>query len=206
MGIFCWPNMPDLHKTKSELRRRIVERILAVDSARREVEEKGLFARLPTLPGFLDAKTILLYTKGFPEEIDTRPCLARCLELSKNLVLPKVDRESKTLTLHQVHSLEKDLRVGYRGIPEPRKSTSLIDPSQVDWVLVPGLAFDRDCRRLGRGAGHYDRLLPTLRPDAMKIALILESQWVDLVPVGPHDVSLDAVYSCEKGVLRHQSG
>ena len=60
-------------------------------------------------------------------------------------------------------------------------------------MLVPGVAFDRDGRRLGYGGGYYDRLLPLLSRDATRIAGAFDLQIVDRVPAGPHDVAVDAI-------------
>ena len=63
----------------------------------------------------------------------------------------------------------------------------------IDWVLVPGVAFDRDGRRLGYGGGYYDRLLPLLSPRAARVAGAFDLQIVDRVPAAPHDVAVDAI-------------
>ena len=84
------------------------------------------------------------------------------------------------------------------GIPEPRRSCPPVEPTDVDWALVPGITFDDRCRRLGRGAGYYDRLLPTLRRDVPLWALIFDAQWVAQLPVEPHDVPLDGVITPRK--------
>ena len=69
---------------------------------------------------------------------------------------------------------------------------------------MPGLGFDDLGFRLGRGAGHYDRLLPLLRPDAPRWALALDCQWVEDLPVEPHDVPIDGVVSPGKTVTRRR--
>jgi 5-formyltetrahydrofolate cyclo-ligase len=63
---------------------------------------------------------------------------------------------------------------------------------------VPGLAFDNRGFRLGRGAGHYDRLLPSLRSDAVCWALCLSCQVVEALPVEPHDAPLDGFSAPDK--------
>jgi 5-formyltetrahydrofolate cyclo-ligase len=63
----------------------------------------------------------------------------------------------------------------------------------IDWVLIPGVAFDMAGRRLGYGGGYYDRLLPTLRNDAARIAGAFEVQLVEYVPAAPHDVSVQEI-------------
>ena len=79
--------MSTISDQKAALRRLTVERILALDPSRRAHEERGLLERLPALPGFSVAKTVLLYLSAFPEEIDTKPYLARCFALSRAVVL-----------------------------------------------------------------------------------------------------------------------
>jgi len=93
-----------------------------------------------------------------------------------------------------------------RCVPQPGEGLDAaaacgpdLHPTEVDLVLVPGLAFDRTGRRLGRGGGHYDRFLPRLRPDCRRIGLCFEGQLVDAVPVEPWDQSVDAV-ATESGV------
>ena len=67
---------------------------------------------------------------------------------------------------------------------------------------MPGLAFDAEGFRLGRGKGHYDRLLPTLRPEAPRWALALGPQWVDALPVEAHDQPLDGILGVGRAAIR----
>jgi 5-formyltetrahydrofolate cyclo-ligase len=180
---------------KRALRREMVARILALDPVQRRRDDALLAARFPALPGFARAHTVLLYASAFPEEIATGPMLKRALEAGKRLVCPRVDRAERRLRLFAVDDPARDLVPGTLGIPEPREGCPEVVPAAVDWVLVPGLAFDARGFRLGRGAGHYDRLLPVLRPDAPRWAMIHDCQWVDALPVGPHDVAVDGVVS-----------
>jgi 5-formyltetrahydrofolate cyclo-ligase len=68
-----------------------------------------------------------------------------------------------------------------------------VAPAAIDWVLVPGVAFDAAGRRLGYGGGYYDRLLPQLSPGVARVAGTLEIQLVDRVPAGPHDLPVDTI-------------
>jgi 5-formyltetrahydrofolate cyclo-ligase len=81
------------------------------------------------------------------------------------------------------------------GIPEPGRHLAEVAPEEIDWALVPGLAFDDRGFRLGRGAGYYDRLLPTLRPDAPRWALAYDCQWIEALPNESHDQPLDGIVS-----------
>jgi len=187
---------------KRALRREIVARILALDPANRRRQEAELARRFAALPGLDRATTVLLYVTAFPEEIDTRPIIGRVLGSGLRLVCPRVDRARRCLMLHHVRDLARDLVPGVLGIPEPAPTCPEIAPEAVDWALIPGLGFDRRCYRIGRGAGHYDRLLPTLRADAPRWALALDEQWVDCLPIEPHDQRLDGVVSPATVALR----
>jgi 5-formyltetrahydrofolate cyclo-ligase len=185
----------EIRQRKRSLRKWMVERILALDPDQRRREEAALTARFATLPGIAEARTVLLYVTAFPEEIDTGPLLDDLLAQGRSVLCPRVDRVARRLRLFRIDDPRHDLVPGTLGIPEPRADCLEVDPSDVDWVLVPGLAFDPRGYRLGRGAGHYDRLLPTLRPDARRWALILDCQWVDELPVEPHDIPIDGIVS-----------
>ncbi len=191
----------DPKSRKTQIRREVVARIMAMDPEDRRSQESALAGRLEGLPGFEAAGSVLLYASAFPEEIDTRPMLRRSLELGKRLLLPTVDRPSRSLKISEVADLDWDLVPGLKGIPEPRPDCPVADPGSVDWVLVPGLAFDAFGHRVGRGAGHYDKLLPILRPETPRWALILDAQWVDDLPVEPHDQPLDGVADFRRTVL-----
>ena len=188
----------DVSLLKPLMRRQTIERILAMSSELRDRETRELIVRFPSLPGWITAGTVLLYANAFPEEIETGPLLELALNSGKRLLCPRVDRREKRLRLFEIHNLASDFEAGMLGIPEPKKTCQEVAPDEVEWVLVPGLAFDSRGFRLGRGAGHYDRLLPMLGQNVPKWALIFDSQWVETVPVEAHDVALDGVVSATR--------
>ncbi len=181
-----------IREQKRALRKRVRATVLALDAATREDHDRRLQAIAQDLPGFSSAQTLLLYVKAFAEEIETRQLLETVVACGRRLVLPRVD-PVMGLLLFEVTDLSEQLAPGALGIPEPRPMLRRVDPSEVDWALVPGLAFDLRCRRLGRGAGYYDRLLPALRPDAPRWAVAFECQVIDHIPTEPHDQALTGV-------------
>ena len=183
----------EIAEAKAALRRLLLSRILAMDPAERFEQEKALAEKLPSLPGFAEAGVVLMYVRAFPEEIDTAPMLRFVLDRGSRLVCPRVFRAERRLRLFEVQDLAADFEPGVLGIPEPKPGCREVSPEDVDWTLAPGLGFDRRGYRIGRGAGHYDRLLPKLRPDAPAWALMLTPQWVEDMPVKPHDHRLNGV-------------
>jgi 5-formyltetrahydrofolate cyclo-ligase len=193
-------------RSKKDLRKSIRAEILTLTPMERAAQETRLTALFAALAGYSQARTVLLYAKAFPEELETRPYLKHALESGKRLACPRVDRRERRLRIFQIDDPDADLGPGTLDIPEPRVHCLEIEPSSIDWALVPGLAFDPECRRLGRGAGLYDRLLPQLRPDAPRWAVGFDCQIVDELPVEPHDVSLDGIATPTRLFSRRPEG
>lgn len=172
---------------KRALRDRIRQEILAMDSTVRLGIEADIRSRCWEAPGLAAARTILLYASAFPEEIATAPLLRRVRDEGRTLLCPRVDRRQRRLRLFQIDRPDRDLRPGRLGIPEPSDDCQEVDAGAIDWVLVPGLAFDRRGYRLGRGGGYYDRLLAELADDIPRWSLALPPQLVEGLPIEPHD-------------------
>jgi 5-formyltetrahydrofolate cyclo-ligase len=195
----------DAKALKRAMRRDVVARVRALDPDRRAEEQAALDAAFPTLPGLAGAEWVLLYATAFPEEIETGPFLSWALDSGRRLVCPRVDRAANRLRLFRIEDPDRDFVPGVLGIPEPGPDCPPVEPGRIDWVLVPGVAFDPRGYRVGRGAGHYDRLLPTLRAGVPRWALAFDAQWVDEVPAEPHDVAIDGVVSPSR-MARRASG
>jgi 5-formyltetrahydrofolate cyclo-ligase len=191
---------PLVHLTKRQWRRATIAAIAGLDPDDRREQEAALAAALPRVPGWTQAETVLLYVSAFPEEIRTAPMLAMAYEAGKRVILPRVDRRARRLRLHRVIDPGRDLGPGVLGIPEPGAGLPEIPADSIDWALIPGVAFDDRGYRLGRGAGHYDRLLPAMRPDAVCWAFCLSCQLVPRLPIEPHDVPVDGITAPDRTV------
>ena len=164
------PGSMDIPAQKQAIRRAMVERILALDPDDRRRQEADLTRRLATLPGFEAAGTVLLYVSAFPEEIATGPALRQVLSLGKRLVCPRVDRPARRLRLYRVDDPEPTSSAGPRHPrAEPTSRRGRARGDRLGPRPRPGVRRPRLPPRPGRG--YYDRLLPTLRPDAPRWAL-----------------------------------
>jgi 5-formyltetrahydrofolate cyclo-ligase len=134
--------------------------------------------------------TVALYAP-LAEEVDLLPLLA--WDTNRCWVMPRVCGDS--LTLHEVRDLANDLAPGSFGIREPAPALPIIQITAVDVFLCPGVAFDAQGGRLGRGRGYYDRMLAMARPDAIKIGVCHPIQRVPDTFPDAHDVAMDEVIS-----------
>lgn len=181
-----------LREAKRALRERVLHARDALPPTIRSEAGQAIVASLIARADYSSARTLLL-TLPFGSEWDTRPLLELSLGMKKRVVLPRVNAASRMLELCAVEKVERDAAPGFRGIYEPGAHCELVPLEAIDWVLVPGVAFDAAGGRIGYGGGYYDRMLPLLRPDARRIAAAFEVQIVDLVPAAAHDLAVDAV-------------
>ena len=177
---------------KRGLRARILRERDATPAEDRATASASIAALLLAREDFASSKTVLL-TLPFGSEWDTRALLRAALAGAKTVALPRVNLTTRMLDICAITRIEHDAAPGYRGIPEPGAHCELLGVASIDWVLVPGVAFDRAGHRIGYGGGYYDRLLPLLRADAHRVAGAFELQLVDHVPAASHDVTVDAV-------------
>ena len=181
-----------LREAKRTLRQRVVTARDALDAGTRSDASAAIAARIAALPSFAAARSILL-TLPFRSEWDTRPLIAAALASGRSVVVPRVDEAARMLELRSITDSARDLTPGFRGILEPQPHCPVVLPSAIDWVLVPGVAFDAAGRRLGYGGGYYDRLLPLFPLTALRVAGAFETQIVDRVPAAPHDLTVNIV-------------
>lgn len=169
------------------------ERLASVTAPEREGKSRAACAKLLQCKEFQLASSVAVFN-SMPIEIDTKPVIQAALKAGKRVFLPRTDLSKKELTFYEIRDLAADLEPGTLGILEPIPSrTRAISVSEIDCVLVPGLAFGADNHRIGFGAGLYDRFLSTLKPGVPRIGLGFSFQKMPSVPVEAHDIRLDFV-------------
>lgn len=151
-------------------------------------DESVVAGQLAMHPRIAEAHTLLLYST-LPDEVPTQQLLDLLTAAGKTVVLPRV--VSATDMELRRYTGRGDLQPGAFGIMEPTGAL-FDDYGQIDVAVVPGMAFDNDGHRLGRGKGYYDRFLRQL-PSAYKLGLCFSWQLVDHVPTDEHDIPMDDV-------------
>jgi 5-formyltetrahydrofolate cyclo-ligase len=182
----------DLRGSKRTLRARTLAARDGLAAQRHAEHSRAIAATIVARADFRAAKTLLL-TLPLGSEWATAPLFDAAFGQGSTVALPRVDPSTRMLELCVVTDLGHDVAAGYRGIREPLPHCARIDPSKIDWVLVPGVAFDRDGNRLGYGGGFYDRLLPLLAPAVPRVAGAFELQLVERVPAAAHDLAINVI-------------
>jgi len=145
---------------------------------------------LVALPEVARASVVLAYG-ATPEEIDPAPAISILRAAGATIAYPRIESPG-VLGLHIVAD-EAELVHGPFGLTEPPAEAPRIGPERIDVVVVPGVAFDEQCWRLGYGGGYYDRLLPLLSDECVRIGVAYDEQLLDTIPAEEHDARLHAV-------------
>ena len=187
---------------KVRLRKEILKKRDLVSPEVRAEKSLAIMERLFEAEEFKSAGMLHVFV-SFGSEVSTEPIIKRSLEMGKRVVVPITDYKARRLTLSEIADYDLDLRPGHWGIPEPRsEAVRVIDPDQLDLILIPGVAFDKAGRRLGHGAGYYDKLLAGCKGRPFTIALGYELQVIDNVPVMDYDVKIDGIITEERVIRR----
>ncbi|MEA3428139.1 MAG: 5-formyltetrahydrofolate cyclo-ligase [Thermodesulfobacteriota bacterium] len=192
--------MEDIKEKKREIREDMAKKLKEFSAGELIEKTRGIEERLFEFANFLESKVILLYMHANGEVV-TNDIIKRCFESNKTVVLPAFDIIKHTMQLMRVDNLNSDLKSGPRGVPEPNpKRCKIVPIDYIDIAIIPGVAFDEKGGRIGSGEGYYDRLIPKLSNTTRKVALALESQIIQQVPVESHDKYVDIVIT-EKRII-----
>jgi 5-formyltetrahydrofolate cyclo-ligase len=196
-----WDNpwLSEVLAEKKRLRRLALERRRALED--REARSRQIWQYVLSTREFASAHTVVCYV-ALPDEVQTLFGLSEIQAANKRLAIPYCS--GGDLLLARISDLN-EISPGYRGIGEPdptirRMSERIVHPTEVDLVLVPGVAFDRRGGRLGYGKGYFDRFLRKLRPDAVRMGLAFDCQVVAHLPQCAYDVPVDVLVT-ESGVF-----
>ena len=133
----------------------------------------------------------------YRKEVITRGFIKHSLDAGKRVLVPIIIKHpdgSKVMKASQLLDLDTDLESGTMGILEPKpECRRFVDPSEIDFFVVPGLAFDINRNRLGYGAGFHDVMLKNVRADCDTTAVCFDFQLFKRIPVKDYDVRVKRI-------------
>lgn len=177
-----------LHERKKQLRKAVSAILRALPDAYKTAASESIANLVLALPEYRNALSVFLYV-AMPTEPDTGAILAAALADGKTVCVPKCIGKHEMLAV-RIRSTD-DLAPGAYGILEPVDCSETIEPAAIDLILVPCVSASRDGRRLGHGAGYYDRFL---EGNADKtLCLCFRKAMRDDIPMEENDVYMHRV-------------
>ena len=173
---------------KKELRSRVRAALKQMSEAEKAQHSTMIALALVVHPSVRDARVLALFSP-LPDE----PQIGEIIDIlaeGRTVLLPRIEGEVMNFYKYSPSSLHK----GAFGIMEPAEGTPAI-PSEIDVMVVPGVVFTPDGKRMGRGKGFYDRYMSQPGFRARKIGVCYAQQIADALPCEPHDIAMDEVIS-----------
>ena len=169
---------------KELIREKIKKKKQQLTDKEKEIEAANVFEKIEALPEFINAHNIMIYW-SMPDELPTHDFIIRWSK-KKTMLLPVVKGEDMLI---KPFSTKEELKQGSLGIWEPDTQKEYLN--SIDLVIVPGVAFDRNKSRLGRGKGYYDRYFINKR--IVKIGVCFDFQLLESIPIDSFDIKMDKV-------------
>lgn len=204
---------PGLRREKNLLRKELRRRLASMDAEVRGVKSKCIRTHLLRTDAWTSSETLFAFLP-LPVEPDADPIIEEALSRGKIVAVPRM--AGSGISFRRIFSIDGPWQVHPYGVREPGRDTEITDAIELSshadlLILVPGLAFDRQGNRLGRGKAYYDRFLAPLSLRELKSSRIhivgccFSEQIVKRVPTGPTDVAVDALVSDEGYITRRNT-
>ena len=184
--------------TKAQARRLIRERVARLRPEDRQAKSLRIARSVLALPEVRAAQVVMAFL-SLPDEVDTEPLIRGLRQAGKSVAVPHTDLGSGQIVPVRLEPGAELCPAALR-VPEPADREE-VPVGELDVVVVPGRAFDREGQRLGRGRGFYDRFLARSECGALRLAVAYGCQVLEALPHGPQDVPVDLLVT-EDEVLR----
>lgn len=183
------------HTKKERIRKEIREKLNKQDDAQRLRKSSLIKIKLFRLAEFKRAEYVMFYLST-DTEVQTQSMITEAQKIGKKTLVPKILQRERRMIASLIEDVDEELSLGPYGIRQPKgRYTREIPSDKIDLVIVPGLAFDKCGRRLGRGGGYYDKFLANLAKETPRIGLAFDFQVLSSLPSLSHDISLTRVIS-----------
>jgi 5-formyltetrahydrofolate cyclo-ligase len=169
-------------KTKTAIRKTIIQKREELGGLEKEEKNIAIAQRLFGMGEFKKSKTIFCFlSTSF--EVQTERIIRESLRLGKQVLVPLLDPGGENLKASRIPSMDIDFVIGEYGVRQPAPKFRNIAPfSNIDFVVVPGLAFDRFGNRIGYGGGFYDKFFKKITGNVSRVAVGYDFQLFNLVP------------------------
>lgn len=167
----------------------MIEKRIALSSYEIDEASNVIINKIIHLDSFIRAKTIFSYYP-IKNEVNILPMIKKHIK-DKNICIPKIEKNEGIMTARIVEDLD-DLKYDKYNIPTPSDTSRIINPYEIEFVIVPIVAFDKENNRIGYGGGYYDRFLKECI-NAKKCGVAYSFQETDIILSRAYDIKMDIV-------------
>ena len=175
-------NSESIVRAKIALRKTIIQKRKKLGDLKKNEKSIAIAKRLFGMDEFKKAKSVFCFLST-SAEVQTDWIIRESLGFGKQVLVPLLDSGEENLQVVRIPSMDIEFVTGRYGIREPApKFRNIIPFSSIDFVMVPGLAFDAFGNRVGYGGGFYDKVFKKITKNATRVAIGFGFQLFDLVP------------------------
>lgn len=186
--------------SKHILRQKMIEKRQRTSCDEMATKSEQIKKRLFEQDAFKKSKTVMFYV-GKGDEVQTKDMILESMEMGKIVSVPYIKGGSREMHASLLKSFDRDLTKGEYGILSPKKeSYRPINASSLDLIIIPGVCFDKNGNRIGRGGGYYDRFLKLVSKKVILIGLAFDFQIVSSVSYDGKDIPVHIIVT-ERRVL-----
>ncbi len=185
---------------KEEIRRDILKKRYSLSKNDIRNKSQQVFLHLAETVEYINSQNIMFYV-ATRSEAQTEEMIKMSIKMGKNVFVPIILPECLNLAPSKIFDFDIELEKGKKGILEPKKEYyRLFPPENIDLIIIPGVAFDLNGNRIGRGFGYYDNFLKKVCSSAKIVALAFEMQIVKEIPNDKNDIPVHGIIT-EKRII-----
>jgi len=181
---------------KAELRRELLNLLLSITTEQRNEKSRKACRNLISSEQFQEASTVMMFV-SLPHEVDTSEAILHAWQRGKTVAVPKVSWQQRHMIAVKINSLETGFSTSSSGLRNPTAGVP-VPFEDIDLVVTPALAFDKEGNRLGRGGCYYDRFFANAELKATRCGFGFAEQLIDSIPIADHDEAVDMLVTDEQ--------
>lgn len=187
---------------KKDIRKKILETRKGMDPMEVDRLSHRIISSLLKVTEFKNSKNVMAYL-SFDNEVDSQELIKYCKEQGKRIFIPYCKKEGYKMIPTEIKDIKKEVIRNKFGYMEHK--LEYLRPANIedmDIIILPGVAFDKKCYRIGYGSGYYDRFLKNVKDKIPTIGLSYDFQILSTVQVEDFDVPLDYVITEKRIIVR----
>ncbi|MEN1934778.1 5-formyltetrahydrofolate cyclo-ligase [Paenibacillus sp. 102] len=190
-----------MKEEKVRLRKKIVGQMNSLPKEQHKTLSEQIVFSLYEQKEWKDAQLIGI-TLSMENEVNTYVIIEQAWREGKKVVVPKCNRETRTMTFRQITNFDQ-LETVYMSLREPIPALTVeVEANEIELLFVPGVAYTRRGERIGYGGGYYDRYLAEY--EGKTLSLAFDFQIVSYIPTEPFDQNVQKIITEKETIVQNE--